>query len=669
MRSRGTTTLGGERLLQEPQALLRDRRRTPEDPLDLDRGPGEAVLLVERSPQLARAEEEDWSDDATWTERFGRAQSTARPWKDGLVGSSLDSVYNMGPLSSYSSINQDQETSLRDTRRPYPEEPRAGIVEPGATSGRWRRASQAVEALLALDEDLQPGLRDPGPSCPRPPPPLLATSPTARSPRPSQFLPEPRFRGGSSQSPRTEPQLMMEPVSQVPQEVCRNCGAAFLGDEDFCRRCGHPRHTASTEPQVAVRGDPMPPPPRRLHAALPEAQKAPGWRSPESASALAAAPPPPPPLRDARPQRHSGPGMLSMTSELRSEPRAIAGPSLRVPSIERREPSTEPPTFLASPYATPRSARGARNSAVAAAEAARSAAKEARATQCETQRATPTRWAQRSHTPAQEPVATAQSRPSEGRSRSRLDLRTRSLPERSASAYATSSGHSRHKVPDLAGNEAALRAAASRSPSVKRPERLRVAEPHEECCSKCLDNYAEDALFCRRCGHERRKVPSSTVGGPQDAASRRSARRLVPSASVPARPSRRSPDTQGASPQSALEAEAAALRKENAMLKRRLAMHEAAGCRNTQRLEEPTAATNAEVSTSDRGGLASERRRLLGERANRNCRAALLYEAPGGAWPPGPPSASRQQQVPVATATVRRVRSQPGHNGRSRLRA
>ncbi|CAE7751109.1 unnamed protein product, partial [Symbiodinium sp. CCMP2456] len=116
---------------------------------------------------------------------------------DGLVGSSLDSVYNMGPLSSYSSINQDQETSLRDTRRPYPEatEPRAGI-EPGATSGRWRRASQAVEALLALDEDLQPGLRDPGPSRPRPPPPLLATSPTARSPRPAQFLPEPRFRGG-----------------------------------------------------------------------------------------------------------------------------------------------------------------------------------------------------------------------------------------------------------------------------------------------------------------------------------------------------------------------------------------------------------------------------------------------------------------------------------------
>ncbi|CAE7947797.1 unnamed protein product, partial [Symbiodinium sp. KB8] len=38
------------------------------------------------------------------------------------------------------------------------------------------------------------------------------------SPRPSQFLPEPRFRGGSSQSPRTEPPLMMEPVTQLPQE-------------------------------------------------------------------------------------------------------------------------------------------------------------------------------------------------------------------------------------------------------------------------------------------------------------------------------------------------------------------------------------------------------------------------------------------------------------------
>ncbi|OLQ04567.1 hypothetical protein AK812_SmicGene12332 [Symbiodinium microadriaticum] len=98
------------------------------------------VVTVITSFVVAQAEEEDWSDDATWTERFGQAQSTAR-------------------LSSYSSINQDQETSLRDTRRPYPEEPRAGIVEPGATSGRWRRASQAVEALLALDGDLQPGQR------------------------------------------------------------------------------------------------------------------------------------------------------------------------------------------------------------------------------------------------------------------------------------------------------------------------------------------------------------------------------------------------------------------------------------------------------------------------------------------------------------------------------
>eukprot|EP00439_Symbiodinium_sp_Y106_P002068 s2830_g1.t1 len=261
------------------------------------------------------------------------------------------------------------------------------------------------------------------------------------------------------------------PGSGALASACLTLGIGYTG---FCVNERHRKHTASTEPQVAVRGDPMPPPPRRLHAALPEAQKAPGWRSPESASALAAAPPPPPPLRDARPQRHSGPGMLSMTSELRSEPRAIAGPSLRVPSIERREPSTEPPTFLASPYATPRSARGTRNSAVAAAEAARSAAKEARAAQRETQRATPTRWAQRSHTPAQERWLTAHGSlgkevPGTGGNGSKPPFgRQKQITARPADAI-------------IAG-EVCLGV----------HDEQRVAEPHEECCSKCLDNYAEE---------------------------------------------------------------------------------------------------------------------------------------------------------------------------------
>ncbi|CAJ1403342.1 unnamed protein product [Effrenium voratum] len=349
MQSRGTAN-GWSHRLDEPKSRARDRLLAPEDPLDIDRADASAVLLMDKSPQLAQAEE-DWSDDATWTERWDRAQSSARR-REGALQSSLES-YNLGLLNSDSS-GPYPDSTLYDARKPLNDtqgpcflssffreeapEPE-GRFEGNGEAPRWRRANQAVEALLAF-----------GGEAPSRPPPPLATSPTARASPVPQLVQRGQGQAAAfgqagptraepvTQMSRPEPIARQEPVGRLAEPVqqlqdCHACGSTYLGDELFCRRCGQ-RRSPTRFPEV-----------RRAEREEPEVKRASREaRRIEAFAALAKAPKPPPPLKDARAQRHSGCGATvafgrveATEAELRM-PKAPepCGPCLAVPSLERR---------------------------------------------------------------------------------------------------------------------------------------------------------------------------------------------------------------------------------------------------------------------------------------------------------------------------------------------
>ena len=510
--------------LEEPKSHQRDR--VPfSDPLEID------GRHAQRSPQLVQVED-DWSDDAPWTERWGRAQSSLP--KDGVLGSSLDSGYNMGLLASDSS-GPYPDSTLHDARRTanevqapffrsglYREEPMATEpIEPVTTGAgeaygsRWRR-DRNLEGLLVAGPD--PRIR---------PPPPLPTSPIARAEAPVAPQLVPRGipgRGGLFEA-RVEP---------VTREECHSCGAPYLNDELFCRRCGARRIS------MVGAGDAE----RRIHReeALRE----------EAFNALASAPVPPPPLRDARPQRHSGSGATATMAELRGDHppnlgrQNTTGPCLAVPKLEPRS-LPEPPTFLEEPITRADAGRAVSRRA----EASGVQAQQAR--RSESNHASLRRWSSQ----RQEPV-TSQSTPRLSGTSSRPDLLLRATPERYKSSYAL--------------NGASPKVERER-PQSARGSVERLSEPSGPATAR-VERAAQTQTF------ETRQEATSYKQAP-----RQSLRRLSSCSSVP--PARRR-NRDGGTNSSTLEAEAEALRKENAILKRRLlAMHEAAVATSHSRPNSP----------------------------------------------------------------------------------
>lgn len=471
---------------------------------------------MEKSPQLAHAED-DWSDDAPWTERWGRAQSSVLPKEPVALGSSLDSAYHMGLLASDSSGHPDSTFHDARARRerevpyfsPFMEEPLAPVAfEPvtvngggdfGSCGSRWRRQGAANEALFGT-----------GGRSVRPPPPL-PTSPIARAP---------------PLAPQLVPRHPVDRGNAVDRGECHVCGAAYLDDELFCRRCGARRTSTSGRENRDSR-----------------TYREEGLRQ-EAFNALAAAPQPPPKLRDTRPQRHSGSGATATDAELRRHGAGLApgGPSLAVPKLERRT-LPEPPSFL-EPVA-----RGL-SEPVARVEGAMASARALPLAGAAKNSSGPTRWtANREESAPKSPRLTGTS--------SRPDLLIRAMPERCKSSYALNAGDK---------NAPSRKVERGRPLSARTPRETRSAD-------RSLSEPKAPAAPEMERRTQRSTIPTQASQAQEDARNlRQTVRRSSSCSSVPCR--RRTREAAGGP--STLEAEAEALRKENAILKRRLlAMHEA----------------------------------------------------------------------------------------------
>jgi len=272
----------------------------------------------------------------------------------------------------------------------------------------------------------------------------------------------------------------------------------------------------------------------------------------EAFNALASAPVPPPPLRDARPQRHSGSGATATMAELRGDHppnlgrQNTTGPCLAVPKLEPRS-LPEPPTFLEEPITRADAGRAVSRRA----EASGVQAQQAR--RSESNHASLRRWSSQ----RQEPV-TSQSTPRLSGTSSRPDLLLRATPERYKSSYAL--------------NGASPKVERER-PQSARGSVERLSEPSGPATAR-VERAAQTQTF------ETRQEATSYKQAP-----RQSLRRLSSCSSVP--PARRR-NRDGGTNSSTLEAEAEALRKENAILKRRLlAMHEAAVATSHSRPNSP----------------------------------------------------------------------------------
>eukprot|EP00931_Biecheleriopsis_adriatica_P103408 TRINITY_DN7824_c0_g1_i2.p1 TRINITY_DN7824_c0_g1~~TRINITY_DN7824_c0_g1_i2.p1 ORF type:complete len:1020 (-),score=182.51 TRINITY_DN7824_c0_g1_i2:58-3117(-) len=375
------------------------------------------------------ADEEDWSDDVKWAERWSKAQS--QTWAqdgDALLGSSLDIGNDMGLLCSETSGGYDESGVNREGGRSllnetqalgslasllsadqdhwWEEEPVTAEASAQGQAdsaqrlpGRWRRAAQAAEALLALDDlsrdrgqrsSSQPSRGSAPASQPRAPPPLNGAGESEAS---RGTLP-PRGSVRTSSASRLRPTEPKSPQRALQTEgasredfTCSNCGNTDSAHGLFCRHCGHRRPQATERKTSRSRGvqpddsssktscgfvttSNSLPDGRLIHSskeplasskamrAVPEAlpqvpvggpESLPSWShllaqaSQEAAAvvarAAAAAPPPPSPLREAHPQRQSGSGPRA--DEDVDEPEAKGEQRLHPPG-----PSLELPTLL-----------------------------------------------------------------------------------------------------------------------------------------------------------------------------------------------------------------------------------------------------------------------------------------------------------------------------------